>query len=90
MDFALNAEQKELRDAIGKVCAKFDLAYWRDCDANERYPEEFYREMVNGGWVGLTLPTEYGGAGLGITEAALVMQAIVESGAGFTLSLIHI
>lgn len=90
MDFALNAEQKELRDAIGKVCAKFDLAYWRDCDANERYPEEFYREMVNGGWVGLTLPTEYGGAGLGITEAALVMQAIVESGAGFTgASTIH-
>lgn len=90
MDFALNAEQKELRDAIGKVCAKFDLAYWRDCDANERYPEEFYREMVNGGWVGLTLPAEYGGAGLGITEAALVMQAIVESGAGFTgASTIH-
>jgi len=90
MDFALNAEQKELRDTIGKACAKFDLAYWRDCDVNERYPEEFYREMVNGGWVGLTLPTEYGGAGLGITEAALVMQAIVESGAGFTgASTIH-
>ena len=90
MDFALNDEQKELRDAIGKVCAKFDLAYWRDCDANERYPEEFYREMVKGGWVGLTLPTEYGGAGLGITEAALVMQTIVESGAGFTgASTIH-
>jgi acyl-CoA dehydrogenase len=90
MDFALNGEQKELRDAIGKVCAKFDLAYWRDCDANERYPEEFYREMVKGGWVGLTLPTEYGGAGLGITEAALVMQTIVESGAGFTgASTIH-
>ncbi len=90
MDFALNDEQRELRDAIGKVCAKFDLAYWRDCDASERYPEEFYREMVNGGWVGLTLPQEYGGAGLGITEAALVMQAIVESGAGFTgASTIH-
>ncbi|WP_111735811.1 acyl-CoA dehydrogenase family protein [Roseovarius amoyensis] len=90
MDFALNNEQRELRNAIGKVCAKFDLAYWRDCDANERYPEEFYREMVNGGWVGLTLPSEYGGAGLGITEAALVMQAIVESGAGFTgASTIH-
>jgi acyl-CoA dehydrogenase len=90
MDFALNDEQRELRDAIGKVCAKFDLAYWRDCDASERYPEEFYREMVNGGWVGLTLPQEYGGAGLGISEAALVMQAIVESGAGFTgASTIH-
>ncbi|EAQ02449.1 Acyl-CoA dehydrogenase, C-terminal:Acyl-CoA dehydrogenase, centralregion:Acyl-CoA dehydrogenase, N-terminal [Pseudooceanicola batsensis HTCC2597] len=90
MDFALNDEQKELQEAIGKVCAKFDLAYWRDCDASERYPEEFYREMVNGGWVGLTLPSEYGGAGLGITEAALVMQTIVESGAGFTgASTIH-
>jgi acyl-CoA dehydrogenase len=90
MDFALSNEQRELRDAIGKVCAKFDLAYWRDCDASERYPEEFYREMVNGGWVGLTLPSEYGGAGLGITEAALVMQTIVESGAGFTgASTIH-
>lgn len=90
MHFGLNEQQKELRDAIGKVCAKFDLAYWRDCDGSERYPEEFYREMVNGGWVGLTLPQEYGGAGLGITEAALVMQAIVESGAGFTgASTIH-
>jgi len=90
MDFALSNEQRELRDAIGKVCAKFDLAYWRDCDASERYPEEFYREMVKGGWVGLTLPSEYGGAGLGITEAALVMQTIVESGAGFTgASTIH-
>jgi len=90
MDFALSDQQRELRDAIGKVCAKFDLAYWRDCDASERYPEEFYREMVEGGWVGLTLPSEYGGAGLGITEAALVMQAIVESGAGFTgASTIH-
>ncbi len=90
MDFALTTEQRELRDAISKVCEKYDLAYWRDCDASERYPEEFYREMVNGGWVGLTLPSEYGGAGLGITEAALVMQAIVESGAGFTgASTIH-
>jgi len=90
MDFALTTEQRELRDTISKVCEKYDLAYWRDCDASERYPEEFYREMVNGGWVGLTLPSEYGGAGLGITEAALVMQAIVESGAGFTgASTIH-
>jgi len=90
MDFALTTEQRELRDAISKVCEKYDLAYWRDCDASERYPEEFYREMVNGGWVGLTLPSEYGGAGLGITEAALVMQTIVESGAGFTgASTIH-
>ena len=90
MDFALTTEQRELRDAISNVCEKYDLTYWRDCDASERYPEEFYREMVNGGWVGLTLPSEYGGAGLGITEAALVMQAIVESGAGFTgASTIH-
>lgn len=90
MDFALSEQQLELRAAIEKVCARYDLAYWRDCDASERYPEEFYREMVAGGWVGLTLPVEHGGAGLGITEAAIVMQAIVESGAGMTgASTIH-
>ena len=90
MNFSLTPEQVDLQNGIKKICSKYDLSYWLECDRDERYPEEFYRDMVDGGWVGLTLPSEYGGAGLGITDAAIVMQSIVESGAGFTgASTIH-
>ena len=90
MDFSLTPDQIELRSSVERVCASYEPGYWLECDLEERFPEEFYRDMVEQGWVGLTLPTEYGGAGLGITDAAIVMQAIVESGAGFTgASTIH-
>ena len=90
MDFSLTSEQIELRSAVERICTRYSPDYWLNCDLEERFPEEFYRDMVEQGWVGLTLPTEYGGAGLGITDAAIVMQAIVESGAGFTgASTIH-
>jgi acyl-CoA dehydrogenase len=87
----LNADQQELRDAILKQCGEFDEAYWLEQDRNATFPEAFYRSMVSSGWLGIAMPTEYGGTGLGITEAAVIMQAIAESGAGMSgASAVHI
>src|SRR3546814_5195773 len=76
--------QVAIRQAVEAICANYPPEYWLKCDSEERFPEEFYADMVAGGYVGLTFPEECGGAGLGIAGAAVVVQAIVESGAGLT------
>jgi acyl-CoA dehydrogenase len=90
MDFSLTAEQLALREAITQVCQRFDARYWLQRDRDGGFPEDFYRAVAHGGWLGIAMPREHGGAGLGITEAALMMQAISESGAGFSgASAVH-
>jgi acyl-CoA dehydrogenase len=90
MDFALSAEQEQIRDAIGKICARFDDAYWLQKDKTGGYPAELHQALAKDGWLGIAMPEEYGGSGLGITEAAVMMQAISESGAGFSgASAVH-
>jgi acyl-CoA dehydrogenase len=90
MEFEYSQDQLDIRRAVEAVSAKYDANYWLRCDVEEQFPEDFYRDMVAGGYVGLTLPTSCGGAGLGISEAVIVMQAIVESGAGMSgASTIH-
>ena len=84
MDMDYTQDQLDIRRAVEAICAKYDANYWLACDTEERFPEAFYRDMVAGGYVGLTLPEDCGGGGLGISEAVVVMQAIVESGAGMT------
>ncbi|MGQ0578303.1 MAG: acyl-CoA dehydrogenase family protein [Betaproteobacteria bacterium] len=84
MDFSLNPDQLAIRDAIAKLCARFDAQYWLERDRHGGFPEDFYRAVVESGWLGVAMPQQYGGAGLGITEAALMMQAVAESGAGFS------
>ncbi len=85
------AEQKSIRDAIGKLCAEFDAQYWLRCDETGEFPQEFVTAIRDGGWLGIAMPEAYGGSGLGITEAAIMMQTITESGAGFTgASAIHL
>lgn len=81
MNFELSAEQQQIRDSVLKLCAQFDDAYWLARDKDGRFPEEFCRAIADGGWVGTAVPECYGGSGLGTTEAALVVQAISESGA---------
>ena len=81
MNFELTAEQQQIRDSVLKLCAQFDDAYWLARDKDGRFPEEFCRAIADGGWVGTAVPEIYGGSGLGTTEAALVVQAIAESGA---------
>ena len=90
MDFSLNQDQKNIRDAIFKLCTRFPDQYWLDRDRDAVFPEDFYQSLIEAGWVGVAMPTEYGGSGLGITDAAVMMQAIAESGAGMTgASSIH-
>ncbi|MCJ1962347.1 acyl-CoA dehydrogenase family protein [Novosphingobium mangrovi (ex Hu et al. 2023)] len=91
MDFTFSADQQEIRDTILKRCAAYDDDYWLERDREGTFPEHFYRAMADEGWLGIAMPEEYGGAGLGITEASIMMQAIAESGAGMTgASSIHI
>ena len=87
----LSEDQLAIREAVAKLSSNFDADYWLDCDNEGRYPHEFVAEIANGGWLGIAMPEEFGGSGLGITEAALMMQAVTESGAGFTgASAIHL
>jgi acyl-CoA dehydrogenase len=90
MDFGFSAEQEAIRDAIERVCADFGLDYWRKLDRDGGFPRDFFNAIAKAGWLGIAMPAEYGGAGLGITEAALMMRTVAESGAGFSgASAIH-
>ncbi|OJJ07197.1 hypothetical protein ASPVEDRAFT_155092 [Aspergillus versicolor CBS 583.65] len=74
--------QLTVRDAIGSICANFPNTYWQECDQQERDPKEFHAALARDGWLGIALPEENGGAGLGISEATMMMQTITQSGAG--------
>lgn len=82
MDFLFSEEQQEIRRHIQSLCAKFPDEYWRERDESGEFPWEFYKAIAEGGWLGLTIPKEYGGSGMGITEAALLMQTVAASGGG--------
>lgn len=91
MSFFLSEDQLAIRDAMTKLCADFEADYWLDCDNEGRFPQEFVDSIAAGGWLGVAMPEEFGGSGLGITEASLMMQAVTESGAGFSgASAIHL
>jgi acyl-CoA dehydrogenase len=81
MDFALTPEQADIRTEVAKLCAGFGDDYWLQRDRDGGFPEAFHAAMAAGGWLGIAMPEEYGGGGLGITEAAVMMQAVAESGA---------
>ena len=81
MDFALSPEQESIRDAVAKLCERFDDAYWLARDADGAFPHELHQALAAEGFLGMCIPQEYGGSGLGITEAAIMMQAIAQSGA---------
>ncbi len=82
--FWLSDEQQAIRDAVVRLCEGFDADYWRRTDESGAFPEAFMAAMVEAGWLGVAMPVELGGSGLGLTEAAIVMQAVAESGAGFS------
>ncbi|MGH6991001.1 MAG: acyl-CoA dehydrogenase family protein [Stellaceae bacterium] len=90
MSFVLTSEQQEIRTAVARLCERFGDDYWLKKDTEGGFPHEFHRAMAEGGWLGVAMPEEFGGSGLGITEAAVVMQAVAQSGAGFSgASAIH-
>jgi acyl-CoA dehydrogenase len=88
--FKLNSEQQAIVDGVANICRKFNDDYWAACEKDERFPREFHRAMADSGWLGVTMPEEYGGAGLGIKEAALVMHTVALHGGGMAAtSSIH-
>ncbi|MDM0006828.1 acyl-CoA dehydrogenase family protein [Variovorax sp. J22G73] len=90
MNFSLNEDQRSLVAAIERLCEDFPADYWRDHDDRAVFPHEFHRAVAQSGWLGIAMPEAQGGAGLGITEAALMMRAISASGAGMSgASAVH-
>ena len=91
MDFALTADQEAIQEGVASVCAGFDDEYWHRRDHEGGFPTEFYDAMARGGWLGICVPEVHGGSGLGVTEAAIMMRTIAESGAGMSgASAVHI
>ncbi len=90
MEFQLSEDQEAIRDSVAKICMRFDDAYWLEKDRNGGFPEDFHRAFAEDGWLGICIPEAFGGSGLGITEAAVMMQTISQSGAGYSgASAIH-
>ncbi|MFO1188308.1 MAG: acyl-CoA dehydrogenase family protein [Alphaproteobacteria bacterium] len=91
MDHSFTEDQLAIREAVAKVCAPYDDAYWLKKDQEGGFPHDFHRAIADAGWIGIMMPPDLGGAGLGITEGCLMMQAIAESGGGLSAcTAIHI
>ncbi|RJG03289.1 acyl-CoA dehydrogenase family protein [Noviherbaspirillum sedimenti] len=91
MNFEFTDEQQAIRDAVADVAKRFDDHYWSEKEDKEEFPFEFHRAMAEAGWLGITMPEQYGGAGLGVTEAAIMMNEVAKHGGGSgAVSTIHI
>ncbi|MEH6558181.1 MAG: acyl-CoA dehydrogenase family protein [Oceanicoccus sp.] len=91
MQYTLNDDHQAIRDTIAKICSEFGDDYWLERDQKGGFPEAFYQALASSGWLGICTPEAYGGSGLGITEAAIMMQAIAEAGGGMSAaSSVHI
>jgi acyl-CoA dehydrogenase len=91
MSFELTEDQELIRKAVAELAGKFDDHYWMEKDLAHEFPQEFYDAIAKGGWLGMTIPEEYGGHGLGITEATLLLEEIARSGAAMNgASAIHL
>ncbi|WP_353236036.1 acyl-CoA dehydrogenase family protein [Diaphorobacter ruginosibacter] len=90
MDFLWSEQQEQIRQAIERACLPFDDAYWLAKDSEGGFPHDFHKALADAGWLGIAMPPEYGGAGLGISEAALMMHTIAATGAGLSgASAVH-
>ncbi|MFO1134862.1 MAG: acyl-CoA dehydrogenase family protein [Rhodoblastus sp.] len=84
-------ERQAIRDGVRAVVTKFGDDYWLDRDEDGEFPFEFHKAMADGGWLGITMPEEYGGSGLGVTEAAIMMREVASHGGGMAAaSSVHI
>ena len=91
MNFELTEDQQLIRTSVAELCTRFDDHYWMERDLNHEFPREFYDAISSGGWLGMTIPEEYGGHGLGITEATLLLEEVARSGAAMNgASAIHL
>ena len=91
MDLAFSQQQTAIRETVGRICEKFDDQYWLEHDRSGEFPREFHQALARDGYLGICMPEEHGGSGLGISEAAIMMQATSESGAGLSgASSVHL
>ncbi|HEY2663201.1 MAG TPA: acyl-CoA dehydrogenase family protein [Candidatus Binataceae bacterium] len=91
MDFELNESQLEIVKQVGALCERFPDEYWRDHDEKHEFPWDFFKAVADSGYLGVAIPEQYGGSGLGITEAALVMREVASSGGAMAAaSAIHL
>src|SRR5712692_5357871 len=84
MHQTFSPHETSIRDAITRLCTPFDDAYWLDKDRTGGFPEDFFQAFAASGWLGICIPEAHGGAQLGVTEAAIMMQTIAQSGAGLS------
>ena len=85
------SQTEAIVEAVGRICDRFDDAYWLACDSEHRFPDAFVRAVAEGGFLGIAMPQEFGGSGLGVTEAAAMMHRIASSGAGMAgVSAVHV
>lgn len=82
MDFELNDDQTQIREGVRGLAATFSDEYWAERDEKHEFPWGFYNAFAEGGWLGIAIPEEYGGGGLGILEASLLLEEVAASGAG--------
>jgi acyl-CoA dehydrogenase len=91
MSFELTDDQELIRKSVAELASKFDDHYWMEKDQAHEFPAEFYQAIADGGWLGMTIPEEYGGHGFGITEATLLAEEVARSGGGMNAaSSIHL
>ena len=91
MDFSETDDHRAIREGVRAVVRRFDDAYWLARDEDGEFPREFHRACADAGWLGITLPPEYGGAGLGVTEAVLMMHEVASHGGAMAAaSTVHI
>ena len=91
MDFSISEDHRAIRDGVNAVVRQFDDEYWLARDEDGEFPRAFHRAMADAGWLGITMPPEYGGAGLGVTEACIMMHEVASHGGGMAASsTVHI
>jgi acyl-CoA dehydrogenase len=90
MDFILPESARVVQQSVGRIAAGYDLEYWGACDREVRFPEKLWRELADGGWLGLCVPEEYGGAGLGLLEMAVAVDTLAASGGGSAASFLYV
>jgi acyl-CoA dehydrogenase len=91
MDFSIGEDHRAIRDGVSAVVRSFDDEYWLARDDDGQFPREFHRAMADAGWLGITMPPEYGGAGLGVTEAVIMLHEVASHGGGMAAaSTVHI
>ena len=81
MDFSENEEQRLIRESVRKLCSDFPDGYWEEHDREEKFPNSFFTKVAAAGWIGIAMPEQYGGAGKGMQEAAIVLEEVAASGA---------